>query len=207
MNIPTKITVARIALIPIFVAVFFLDDVIPYNRLIAAIIFAVAALTDWVDGFLARRLNQITDLGKFLDPIADKFLVMSALIAIVASPIEFQVTIAVFTIIILSRELAISTFRIIAASKNLTLAADKLGKVKTVLQMLALLVLIPMVDIVAFIPESAEAIEVFGIILLGGATAMTLISGISYLVKNRHVLNTAEKEVQNNDNNNNDDNA
>ena len=105
--------------------------------------------------------------------------------------------------IILSREFAVSAFRIIAAGKNVTLAADRMGKVKTVLQMLALLVLVPMVDIKSLAASSGEAVEVFGIILLSGATIMTLISGTSYLVKNRRVLRTtaeADTVIPANDN-------
>jgi len=193
MNLPTKITIARILLIPVFVAFFFLCDYVPYNRLIAAGIFAVAAFTDWVDGFLARKLNQVTDLGKFLDPIADKLLVMCALLAILACPREdFQVTMAVMAMIILSREFIVSAFRIIAAGKDIKLAADRLGKIKTVLQMAALLILIPMSDIIYITSSSGNAVEIFGIILLGGATIMTVISGINYIVMNREVLKTSD---------------
>jgi len=193
MNLPTKITIVRILLIPAFVSFFFLCDYVPYNRLIAAGVFSVAAFTDWVDGFLARKLNQITDLGKFLDPIADKLLVMCALLAILACQREdFQVTMAVMAMIILSREFIVSAFRIIAAGKDIKLAADRLGKIKTVLQMAALLILIPMSDIIYITSSSGDAVEIFGIILLGGATVMTVISGINYIVRNREVLRTKE---------------
>ena len=191
MNIPTKITLVRIILIPVFVAFFFIDP-IPYNRIIAAGIFALASLTDWLDGFLARKLNQVTDLGKFLDPIADKLLVMAALVAIVALPNEFGLVIAICSMIILAREFAVSALRIIAASKNLTLSADRLGKVKTVLQMLSLLILVPIVDVIGLWPNAGEPIEIFGLILLAGATIMTLISGANYIIANRHVLKTVD---------------
>jgi len=198
MNLPTKITLIRILLIPAFVAVFFLD-VIPYNRLIALGIFALASLTDWLDGYLARRLNLITDLGKFLDPIADKLLVMSALLAVIVTSDRFVVALAVSAMIILARELTISVFRIMAASNNKVLAADKIGKIKTVIQMLALLLFIPLADIVYLAPGSDTPLRIIGLVLMLTAVVLTVASGGWYIIRNRSVLANKPQEGQKTD--------
>lgn len=188
MNTPTKITLIRICLIPIFVAVFFIDA-IPFGKFIALGIFALASLSDWLDGYLARKNNLVTDLGKFLDPIADKLLVTSALILVILDPLEgFQLTMAVLAIVIIARELIVSGFRIVASSKNVVIAADKLGKIKTVLQMTALILLIPFGDIAKLSVQAAEIIFYMGFGLLCAATLMTIVSVINYIVKNRDVL-------------------
>ena len=188
MNTPTKITLVRICLIPFFVA-FFLIDAMPYGKFIALGIFALASLTDWLDGYLARKNNLVTDLGKFLDPIADKLLVTSALILVILDPLEgFQVTMAVLAIVIIARELIVSGFRIVASSKNVVIAADKLGKIKTVLQMAALLLLIPYGDIKVLSSQAAEIVFYIGFGLLCAATHMTVVSVVNYIVKNREVL-------------------
>ena len=135
MNLPNKITLTRIFLIPVFVAVFFLT-VIPYNYFIAGIIFIVASCTDFIDGHIARKYNLVTNLGKFLDPIADKVLVSSALICMLVKPEILQVmwggewvmiVSGICVAIILARELIVSGFRMVAASTGLVLAADKVG--------------------------------------------------------------------------------
>lgn len=174
MNLPTKLTILRILMIPVFVAVFFIN--FPYHRWVACGIFALASFTDFLDGYIARKYNLVTDLGKFLDPIADKILVACALIALCLDSGIFQIAICIFTMIILSRELMISGFRIVASSKNVVLAADKLGKIKTVLQMVAIMVLLVFTQ------------HIVGFCILALATLMTIISGINYLVKNKSVL-------------------
>lgn len=192
MNLPNKITVARIILIPVFVTLFFVP--FPWHTLAAVGVFALASFTDFLDGHIARSRGLVTNLGKFLDPIADKVLVASALIAIcVTSPVvepqtPFYICVAVFTMIILARELIVSGFRIVAADKGVVLAADKLGKVKTVLQMVALILLIPTTDIFAAHALTGEIFYYVGFSVLAAATLMTLISGTNYLVKNRSVL-------------------
>ena len=204
MNLPNKITVCRICLIP-FVLFFFLADFIPYGKLISAIIFGIAALTDNIDGRIARKRNLVTDLGKFLDPIADKVLVMSGLLLIVAWPVSgtgvvniepsvWPVWLGIIcAIIILSRELIISAFRQIAATKNLVMAADKFGKIKTLIQDITIFLYM----IYAFIvSEFYTAIKgntntILSIILLAFlilTTIITVISGLNYILKNKHVL-------------------
>ena len=193
MNLPTKLTVIRICLIPVFVVLFFVQ--FPYHAFVATGVFILACLTDFLDGYLARKRNEVTDLGKFLDPIADKMLVACALIAIITLfDGLWQMGVAVCAMIILSRELMVSGFRIVAASKNVVLAADIFGKIKTVLQMCALIILIPLADIEACIISAGASGVIFtviwyiGLILLALSTIMAIVSGINYLVKNRQVF-------------------
>lgn len=188
MNLPNKLTLLRIILIPIFAAIYFLP-VIPFNYVISASIFLIAALTDFLDGYIARKYNLVTDLGKFLDPIADKVLVSTALIIMLCAPIggvlilPYYATIAVA--IILARELMVSGFRMVAASKGLVIAADKTGKIKTFTQDVAILVLLVGANVD---PGLYSITNVIGLVILGVSTLLTLISGAEYIVKNKNVL-------------------
>ena len=196
MNLPNKISLTRICLIPVFVTVFFLNGVLPYNFLIAAIVFGVAAFTDFIDGHIARSRGLVTNLGKFLDPIADKVLVATAMILLLTlrenlfvkygdgGNALYLVT-SISICVILARELIISAFRQIAAANGIVMGAEKLGKYKTVCQDAAIFVLILATDI------SGTAGEVFawiGFVLFAIATVLTVWSGISYVVKNKQVL-------------------
>lgn len=203
MNLPNKITIARICMIPIFVLVFFLEN-IPFHYGIAAVIFLVAALTDALDGYIARKYNLITNLGKFLDPIADKVLVSVAMVLTIALKAELfpqfgaaqtaiYITTAVAVCVILARELIISAFRQIAASNGVVLAADTLGKYKTVLQDAALFVLLLSADVVGTFGSVLAWIG-FGLFML--ATVLTVWSGISYVVNNREVLEDKTEETE-----------
>ncbi len=183
MNLPNKLTVLRLILIPIFTAVFFITA-IPYNYLISAVIFALAACTDFLDGYIARKYNLVTNLGKFLDPIADKVLVSTALIVMLVVPSILPFYGAIAVAIILARELIVSGFRMVAASKGMVLAADKSGKIKTVFQDFAILVLL----VGASFAGLYSVVNIIGLSLLGVATILTIYSGIEYLVKNRAVL-------------------
>ena len=192
-------------MIPVFVLVFFLEGILPFNFGIAAIIFVLAACTDFIDGYIARSRGLVTNLGKFLDPIADKVLVATAMILLLtmknslfsafgsASEAVYIAT-AVGICIILARELIISAFRQIAAARGVVLAAEKLGKYKTTFQDIAIFVLILAADI----PASAEYavpwntyVAWFGMALFAVATVLTVWSGISYVVKNKQVLKDA----------------
>lgn len=186
MNLPTKLTMLRILMIPLFVTLFFIP--VLYFKIAAAFVFILASLTDFLDGYLARKHNQVTNLGKFLDPIADKILVCCALIAVCLDTHTFQIGVAVCTMVILSRELMISGFRIVASSKNIIMAADKLGKIKTVLQMVSLILLIPYGDFIAINELTGSIVLYTGLIILLLATIMTLVSGINYILKNKEIL-------------------
>ena len=188
MNLPNKLTILRLIMIPLFVAVFYLT-IIPYNYVISAVIFLLAALTDFLDGYIARKYNLVTNLGKFLDPIADKVLVSTALIVMLlpfpneCPIIPFYGAIAVA--IILARELIVSGFRIVAASNGKVLAADKSGKVKTFTQDVAVVVLLVGADLM---PGLYSVINIVGLAFLGLATLLTIYSGIECIVKNIEVL-------------------
>ncbi len=203
MNLPNKLTMLRIILIP-FMMFFYLADFIPYGigKIIAIAIFIIASLTDLLDGKIARKRNLVTDLGKFLDPIADKLLTATAFLLIMADgtiPAPWGVIVVA---IIIAREYTVSALRQIAATKGIVLAADMWGKIKTVVQMIAL----PMSMLVAYLKicgfASATVVLVFAIIsyvLIGFATLLTVMSGIHYLVKNRECFKdkTAETKTEN----------
>ena len=190
MNLPNKLTLIRIAMIPAFAAVY-LIGAIPFNFVISAAIFALAAFTDFLDGYIARKHKLVTNLGKFLDPIADKVLVSTALVLMLVAPFGVGETAvmptycAISVVIILARELIVSGFRIVAASKGLVLAADKSGKLKTVFQDVAIVILLVGADVM---PGNYSVIGIIGLVVLAIATLLTLTSGIEYLVKNREVL-------------------
>ncbi|NLL72433.1 MAG: CDP-diacylglycerol--glycerol-3-phosphate 3-phosphatidyltransferase [Clostridiales bacterium] len=175
MNLPNKITITRVLMIPLYL-VFMLIPQIPNARLIATIIFTVAALSDAVDGYIARKHNLITNFGKFMDPIADKLLVCSALICFV----EFNQIPSWIAIIIIAREFIISGFRLIASDNNVVLAASWWGKIKTNVQVVMSILLTINLDI-SFI----NVLEVISIYL---AMALTVISLVDYLYKNRQLL-------------------
>ena len=196
MNLPNKITLTRIFMIPVFVAVFFLDGIIPFGFGIAAIIFALAACTDFIDGYIARSRGLVTNLGKFLDPIADKVLVSTAMLLILTMQgslfVKFPeyskmlyVATAVCICVIMARELIISAFRQIAATRGLVMAADKLGKYKTTFQDVSIFALIFSASLTA---KAGEIVALIGFVLFAVATILTVWSGISYVVKNKQVL-------------------
>lgn len=193
MNLPNKLSLIRIFLIPVFVVVFFLN-VIAYNEAVAAAIFAVAALTDFLDGYLARKNGLVTNLGKFLDPIADKVLVSTAFILMLTRyeifglfGYGFYVAGAVGVCLILARELIISAFRQIAAANGVVLAADMLGKIKTNFQDYCVVLLILSA---AFTGTAQTVLCAIGLSLFAIAALFTVLSGISYIAKNPAVLKT-----------------
>ena len=196
MNLPNKITLSRICMIPVFVAIFFLDGVLPYNYLIAAVVFTIAACTDFIDGHIARSRGLVTNLGKFLDPIADKVLVSTAMLLILTMKESLfdkfpdysnalYVATAVCTCIIMARELIISAFRQIAATRGLVMAADMLGKYKTTFQDISIVGLILCASIGDIF---GDIIAIIALVLFAVATVLTVWSGISYVVKNKQVL-------------------
>ena len=195
MNLPNKITLSRICLIPVFAVVFFLD-MIPYNYFIAGVIFVVAACTDFIDGHIARSRGLVTNLGKFLDPIADKVLVAAAFIFLLVRQETLTVLwqgdwvliyAGVCVAVILARELIVSGFRMVAASAGLVLAADKVGKVKTTFQDISIAMLMFGADFFG-IALASRILNGIGIVSLGVATALTIWSGVSYIVRNRAVF-------------------
>ena len=196
MNLPNKITLTRIMFIPVFVLFFYLD-VMPYNLLIAGIIFALAASTDFLDGHIARSRNLVTNMGKFLDPIADKVLNATALILLLTNSLIFvvygtwgNIVAGVCVALIIARELIISGFRLVAVERRAVIAADKLGKIKTVAQDFAIGYLIIATE---FLYISPRVLCILALVFMVIITFLTAVSGANYIIKNRQVLREEEK--------------
>ena len=176
MNLPNRLTLFRVILIPFFVFFLLAPYFTGYGNYIAVTVFIVASITDFLDGHIARKRNLVTNFGKFMDPLADKLLVCSALICL----IELDRLPAWIVIIIIAREFIISGFRLIASDNGVVIAASYWGKFKTTFQMLMVIVLI--LDI----PH--PVFYWLGVILTYVSLALTVISLIDYIVKNKNVL-------------------
>lgn len=198
MNLPNKLTLLRIILIPFFMLAFYLDFTGHY--LVSLGIFAVAAITDFFDGYIARKHNLVTDLGKFLDPIADKVLVLSALVVMLADP-NSNLFLAygnwaficggVGVAIIIAREMAVSSLRMLAAKSGKVLAADKSGKIKTFFTDVTIVIMLFAGDFLTLAPQFGKIVDGVGLVCFAISVLLTIVSGISYLVKNKEVF--AEK--------------
>ena len=179
MNLATKITLSRILALPIIVVLFYVP--FAYHRLVAAVVFVLAAITDMIDGKVARKRGEVTSLGKLLDPIADKVLACSLLILEAASGLMmYDPAGIILTAIIVAREIGIGAFRTLAAHKGEILAADKFGKLKTIFTNVAIPVIM--------IGELHDSIRIAGSAIFALAALFTVISGVNYIVKNRQVL-------------------
>lgn len=175
MNLPNKITFARIFLIPVCVFLLLINSVT--TNIISVLIFVLACLTDALDGYIARKNNLVTDLGKFMDPLVDKLLIISAAIALV----ELKKISCWIVILIAWRELIVTGFRLIAVKKNTVIAANILGKIKTVLQMLMIIII--MLDF------QNNFMYVLKNLLIAMTVFFTLWSGFDYIYKNQGLLN------------------
>ena len=173
MNLPNKLTMFRILMIP-FVLVFLLVDITTYDRWVAVTLFIIASLTDMADGKIARKYNLITNFGKFMDPLADKLLVCSVMIAL----IELGRIPAWIVIVIIAREFVISGFRLVASDNGVVIAASYWGKFKTVFQMVMVILMI--IDI----PQ----LQIVTTVIMYIALVLTIVSLIDYLVKNWGVM-------------------
>lgn len=176
MNLPNKLTTFRVILIPFFVFFMLAPNMTGINHYIAAAIFIVASLTDLLDGKIARKYNLVTNFGKFMDPLADKLLVCSAMICL----IQTGQLAAWIVVIIIAREFIISGFRLIASDNGVVIAASYWGKFKTTFQMLMVIVLILNVQMPFF--------QILGKILTYAALILTVVSLIDYIVKNKDIL-------------------
>ena len=176
MNLPNKLTLFRVVLIPFFVFFLLAPYFEEYGNYIAVAIFIVASITDFLDGKIARKYNLVTNFGKFMDPLADKLLVCSAMICLIPS----GKLAAEIVIIIIAREFIISGFRLVAADNGVVIAASYWGKFKTTFQMLMVIVLILNFDNCYF--------QLLGTVLTYIALVLTVVSLIDYLWKNRAVL-------------------
>lgn len=193
MNLPNKLTVGRIILVPFFVAAMLIN--FPLNHFAALLIFAIASVTDMLDGKIARKNNLVTDFGKFADPLADKILVLAALLCFVQN--GYCDCVAV--IIVLFREFSVTSIRLIAASKGKVVAANIWGKVKTVTQMIAVIAILIMQTVIELpsvgIALSAEVINTLNVVFLAAgeilvwiSTIFALISGIIYIIQNKKFI-------------------
>ena len=179
MNTPNKLTIARMIIVPFLVIFLLTGWGGEANRYISLTLFVVASVTDWFDGYLARKNNLVTNFGKFMDPLADKLLVCSAMICM----IDLKRLSAWCVIIIIAREFIISGFRLIAAENGIVIAANYWGKFKTASQMIMIILLILHFDGIFVILEQ---------IFIWLSLALTIISLITYIWQNRTVLSMQE---------------
>lgn len=189
MNLANKLTIIRMILVPVFL-VFLAIKGMPYGKSIATVIFILAALTDKLDGYIARSRNQITRFGKFMDPLADKLLVTAALVSLV----EFQVLPAWAAMIIIAREFAVTGLRSVAAAEGIVIAASGWGKAKTVTQIVAIIAALinlnkdslSTLSVFTVIPYSY--LELLAQISMALAIIITIVSGVDYFVKNKEAI-------------------
>lgn len=175
MNLPNKLTILRVILIPFFVVFMLFDITGLADKWIALVIFCVASLTDMLDGKIARKYNLVTNFGKFMDPLADKLLVCTALICL-TSMNRLNV---IVVLVIIAREFIISGFRLVASDNGIVIAASYWGKFKTVSQMALIIVLIM---------DLGGVWNVVGTVLTWVALLLTVVSLIDYIAKNKQVL-------------------
>ncbi|HIW51401.1 MAG TPA: CDP-diacylglycerol--glycerol-3-phosphate 3-phosphatidyltransferase [Candidatus Blautia intestinavium] len=179
MNTPNKLTVGRMIMVPFLVLFLLTGWGGEANRYISVAIFVIASVTDWFDGYLARKNHLVTNFGKFMDPLADKLLVCSAMICL----IELERLPAWIVIVIIAREFIISGFRLIAAENGIVIAANYWGKFKTVSQMIMIILLLL---------DLGGAFDILGEIFIWLSLILTVISLITYIWQNRSVLSMQE---------------
>ena len=196
MNLPNKLTILRMIMVPFFVAFILLSPKVLWFKWIALAIFILASLTDMLDGKIARKYNLITNFGKFMDPLADKLLVCSALICLT----DLNMIPSWITIVIIAREFIVSGFRLIAAEKGVVIAAGKSGKWKTAITMVMVCFMLCVVNGQGFVKQEVPyaSIDAFypiywvlygsGFVLMIVALILTIVSMIDYLVKNKDVM-------------------
>lgn len=188
MNIPTKLTVSRIICIPIFIILWYLpfggsyDNFFELKQIIMTVFFTLLCLTDWLDGYLARKYNLITDLGKFLDPIADKVLVFTIYLLFISINILDPITV----LLMLTREFIVASVRMLEASGGNVIAANKSGKIKTILQMFSLILLLIGIQNMNFL------LCWFTYLIYGLSVLLTLTSGWNYI--HNYLKNTAKEK-------------
>lgn len=218
MNIPNKLTMARMLLIPVYVALVFIEvDTFAYfNDFLAVLIFGIAAFTDFLDGKLARKWNMVTDFGKLFDSAADKLLCGSALILLiyvfsVVYPLTFisetpafLIILTLFVVLIICREMFMTAFRSVAASRNIIIAADMPGKIKAAAQMFGIVVIMLAPDLYAIgesngidgLVTAAKITFLAGFALLALGAVMAVISCVLYVIKYPGVMSEKAPEIQ-----------
>ncbi len=191
MNLPNKLTIARCVMTFLFLIVLLLD--FPFHYGVALVLFAIASLTDFFDGKIARKQGLVTNLGKFLDPLADKTLTTAAFLGIMVSMPDFADSLCWAVMLILSREFAVTSVRLLAAKDGVVIAASMAGKLKTVMQMLAILYMLAALQVVALLPASLCSVGTVllyvGLGLIWLSVVLTLISGAQYVWNCRKYFN------------------
>lgn len=190
MNLPNKLSLTRIILVPVMMFLY-LAQFVPYGKFIATGVFVLAAFTDFLDGYIARKYNLVTDMGKFLDAIADKMLVTCALILICCDATIPAPYGAIVLSIFIVRDLAVNMLRLIAANKNVVIAADKLGKYKTFTQDIALpmLMVFAGLKLIEGINETFMTVFMWiGYGILIASTVLSIVSLVHYMIKNKAVF-------------------
>lgn len=187
MNLANKITVARVFAIPFFIF-FLMTDFVPGSKWISLAIFIIASLSDFVDGKIARKYNMVSNFGKFMDPLADKLLVCSALVCLLTLYYEQNSLFVYLVLLIISRDFVIQGFRLVASDQGVVLAAGILGKIKTTLQMIMIGFLIGYLEL-----PDIEAIHVISVVLEYMVAFFTVYSLFDYLYKNRDIFKDMSK--------------
>lgn len=183
MNLPNKLTILRIIMVPFFVF-FLLADFVPHRYLFALLLFCAASYTDHLDGKIARRDHLVTNFGKLMDPLADKILVMSALICLV----KLDLASTVCVILIMLREFSVTSIRLLAVEQGRVIAANNWGKAKTVSQMVAIIAILFFQYLGGFLPQLLPGFTLTGQVLIWIATLLAVLSGIIYFKDNADVL-------------------
>lgn len=188
MNLPNKLTVLRVILIPFFVF-FLLAGFVPFNNYIALAIFIIASLTDLLDGKIARKRNLVTNFGKFMDPIADKLLVVSALLCLLVVDggkrmCDSQILGLLAVLVIVAREFVINGFRLIASDNGIVIAASYWGKFKTATTMVAICLMIVVNDLSDILPFISD----LTLVLFWIAVTLTIVSLVDYVIKNKAII-------------------
>ena len=202
MNLPNKLTIGRMCAIPIIIVVALITQLrditvfgnVNLQQLIILILFCSASFTDFLDGHIARKYNLVTNFGKFMDPLADKLLVLTALIYLIerGKLVAFGVELGFAVTIILAREFAVTGLRLLAANNNCVIAASKMGKSKTVSQMFMIIILL--LNCYTFSFLGGNSVDVTTVVLISIATILTIVSGIDYFVKNISVFKDKKEE-------------
>ena len=211
MNIPNRLTMARMFLIPVYVALVFIEvgTFKYFNDFLAVVVFGVAAFTDFLDGKLARKWNMVTDFGKLFDSAADKLLCGSALILLVyvfsvvvvppfagEAALAFIITLTVFVVLIICRELFMTAFRSVAASRNIIIAADMPGKIKAAAQMFGIVVIMAAPDFMQIgLVTVSRVLFIVGFALLALGAVMAVVSCVLYIVKYPGVLSEKAERI------------
>ncbi|HHX78654.1 MAG TPA: CDP-diacylglycerol--glycerol-3-phosphate 3-phosphatidyltransferase [Acholeplasmataceae bacterium] len=196
MNLPNKLTMFRVLLIPVIIVIslisslqqIFIFSEVTVGNFIILIIFGIASFTDFLDGNIARKRNLVTEFGKFMDPLADKLLVISTMLILLEQGKfqAFNFGLGFILIIIIAREFIVTGIRLLAVQNNVVIAASKLGKAKTVSQMFMVIILL--LECLPFSLLAGSSKDITSLVIISIAGILTLVSGIDYFIKNKEII-------------------